>query len=422
MKISEWTLPQRQDLIKQLRGSKSSVYQIQETFQGSVQKFDVYIVDVGFPCYRLANGRTRAAQKEIIATQGLSTDFFSKDPDSEPALTQQDIILRSMVAEAGLMNILKKHEQDRPLILDNDGYVVNGNRRLCAMKLLLQEDEKTYEHFKHVQVVFLPPCQERDIKELEGRLQVQPEGRAEYSWVVEAMLYRELREQGWTDEEIASLYEQRLSDVRDSIAMLEDADQYLESRGKPGQYSKVLKHKYAFGQLQKIRKKCADDEPTKQLIWALSCIMLDDPDTQGRLYESIPDTYKYLDNIAEDIQHEFKEQIEGIKKDEKGLDILGVGMPTPWNGLTDILHKPENEVKAREVIRDVIEEMRATERERKDALYCIRQVQQAHTKLLSALSSLDGDANLDGIEPTLFNIEEAILNIRTWLKNATNQN
>lgn len=421
MKFSQATLPQRQDHIKQLRNSGSGIYQFQETFQGIVQKFDVYAVDINFPCYRLANGRTRAAQKEVIATKGLAPDFFS-DPDSEAALMEQDSILRSMASEAGLLTILKKHKQDRPLILDNNGYVVNGNRRLCAMRLLLSEDETAYEHFKHVQVVFLPPCSERDIRELEGRLQVQPEGRAEYSWVVEAMLYRELREQGWNDEEIASLYEQRLSDVRELIAMLEDADDYLQSRGKPGQYSKVLKHKYAFGQLQKIRKKCGDDEPRKQLIWALSCIMLDDPDTQGRLYESIPDTYKYLDPIVENIKVEFADQISSLKKDEEELDILGGVIVTPYDGAAEILRKTENEAGARAVIKDVIEEKRAQERERKDSLYCIKQVQQAHTKLVSALNSLDENADLDGIHLTLINIEEAVSNIRTWLNNVANQN
>jgi len=422
MDVVQYSLPQRRDRIRQLRDSGTSDYNFQLLFRDQLRTFSVYTVDIGLPCYRLGNGRTRAAQLELIATEGLPADFFSADPDSEPALNKQDEILRQMINEAGLLRAFKKVHQDQPLILDNDGYIVNGNRRICAMRQLLAQDEETYAHFKHVQVIFLPPCGARDIKELEGRLQVQPDLRADYSWTAEAMLYRDLRDQGWQDEQIASLYQKKVPDIRELIAMLEDAEQYLETRGSVGRYSLVLKKEYAFRQLQKSRRKCGDDEPRKQMLTSVAYLMVDDPDTtEGRLYESIPDAYKYLDSVTNSIGEEFSEEIRQQPRDDDGFGILGGDIGDKLAGIVRILNVPCNRERARDVIRDTIEERRNQERERKDAAYCFRQVQQAYTRLQSALSALEDESETTGIEDALANIEATISDIRDWLSNANNK-
>jgi len=419
MDITQWSLPQRRDHIKQLRSSGTSLYEYQLSFQSSMITLPVYAVDIGFPSYRLANGRTRAAQLEVIATKGLAEDFFSADPDSEPALNEQDSMLRQMVTEAGLLRSFKKVHQDQPLILDNDGYVVNGNRRLCTMKLLMHQDEDAYAHFKHIQVVFLPPCDERDIKELEGRLQVQPDIRADYSWTAEAMLYRDLRTEGWSDKQVADLYQKKIPEIRDIIAMLEDAEFYLESRGQRGLYSSVLKREFAFRQLQKTRQQCANDEPRKQFLTAVAHTMLDDPETGGgRLYEAIKDAFRFLDKIAEGIKRDFSDEIEDTDDGRSDLDILGDTSENTFQGLIEVVTKSPHADKVRDVIRDTIEEMRGREKERKDATYCFRQVQLAHTKLQSALGALDEAADTIGIDDTLRNIELVVGDIREWLSNA----
>ncbi len=428
MEIVQWSLPQRRDHIKQLRASGTALYQHSLTFQGTSQNFPVYSVEIGFPCYRLANGRTKAAQIERIAEsrdkkEKLPEDFFTADPDSQPALEMQDQILRQMIAEAGLLRAFKKVKQEQPLILDNDGYVVNGNRRLCAMRLLLVQDPAAYEHFKHVQVIVLPPCTDRDIKELEGRLQVQPDIRADYSWAAEAMLYRDLRTQGWTDEQVADLYQKKIVEIRELVSMLDDAEQYLDTRTSRGKYSHVVKKEYAFRQLQKARKNCEEDEARKQVLTSVAYLMLDDPDTtEKRLYESIPDAFKFLDKVVENVQRELPQKTDSESKGDDGLEILGGSSGDKFAGVVAVLNDPANASKGRDVIRDTLKELRAQERERKDATYCYRQIQQAYTRLQSALSSLDPTADRTGIEDALNNVEQTISDIRDWMSNGNDQN
>lgn len=307
--MSQWPLPQRQDFIRQLEG-RDPLGQHELEFQGDVRFFPVHVVDVDFPCYRLSNGRTQSAQQELIARDGLSADFFSGDPDSAPAIEKQHDILTKMVTsgtDAAILNIFRKSPQTQPLILDQYGYVINGNRRLCAMRFLLDEDPVVYDRFKHVQVVFLPPCTPDDIDELEAKLQWLPEGRSEYSWIDKAMMLRDRQNRGWPLDKLCRLYETGRNDIRKSIAMLEDAEAYLEERGWHGEYSRVLRNELAFDKLQKGRAQCSDDEAKKQFFTAVAYLMLDDPDATGRrLYDSIPDALTFVDDVAGQLRSDCK--------------------------------------------------------------------------------------------------------------------
>ena len=420
MPIQQWPLPRRRDLIRELRSSRTGSFDHPLIFQSRLQTFPVYTVEIGFPCYRLSNGRTQSRQKEIVADEDLPGDYFAVDPDSAPALERQDQILRELVFNSETLKILKRDPQTQPLILDTDGYIINGNRRVCAMRLLLEEDEARYAHFRNVQVVLLPPCTDEDIAELEARLQIMPEGRQEYSWVDEAMMFRKARDQGWSDDRIADIYRQSPSDIRDAIGRLEDAEQFLQERGKPSNYSRVIHKDYAFKQLQKCNRRCNTDEAKKLLFTKVAYVMLDDPTAGGRrLYDSIPEAFKHLNAIQDNLLQELPPRPdEAVGGGEPSGDIDLLGDASQGDGMASLLARldnAENLPKAMEVIQDTLEEMRSRERERRDAVYCLHCVQDAHTKLQSAMSALDGSAVLEGVEESLRNIETTVANIRGWL-------
>jgi biotin operon repressor len=420
--MSQWPLPKRQDFIRQLQDRKPQ-YDKQLEFQGELRVFGVHVVDIELPCYRLSNGRTRSAQQELVATENLPDDFFIADPDSAPALEKQHEILRKMVTtgtDAEILSILRKNQQTDPLILDPDGYVINGNRRLCAMRLLIEEDAEGFERFRHVQVVFLPPCTPDDIDELEAKLQWLPDGRAEYSWVDKAMMLRERRNRGWSEDKLCRLYEMSRNDIRKSIAMLEDAEAYLEQRGRHGEYSRVLRKEFAFDKLQKGRSQCADDEAKKQFFTSVAYLMLDDPDATGRrLYDSIPDALKFAEDVAGQLRRDFADSVPTPFNDQNqdGLEVLGGDCDSDFKDVAEVVGSPEHFDKAREVIRDKLEEMRTRARERRDATYCLREIQKAYTALENARGNLTRDSETQGIVAQLDNIEAACKELRSMLNN-----
>jgi hypothetical protein len=425
MTIEKWSLSRRLDFIQQLQSTVPSIGQKQLEFQEESKFFDVYKVEIGFPCYRLTNGRTRAEQLEIIANQGLEAEYFTADPDSEAALEYQEKILLNMVTtgtEQQITNILRHGQQTDALILDSNGYVINGNRRLCVMRYLLEEDEIAYERYKHVQVLFLPPCGQNDIDELEARLQWQPEGRSDYSWVAKAITLRQRQEVNWSMERMSRFYKLTQAEIQLQIAILGHAEGYLEKLGLQQVYSKVLNKQFAFEQLHKSRKKCLNDEPKKQFFTNLAYVMMDDAEsTGGRLYDSIPDALKSLSEINSRLQEEFSDGLPGDRDEVgDGLELLGSDTDSDYEHTASILREPNFGEDVRNIVRDTIQEMQQNERERRDATYCLRELQKASTALLNARNSIDLQINTSGINPHLDNIEETSKKIREILSNGQN--
>jgi hypothetical protein len=419
--MQDWTLPQRQEFLRDLAKSKPETMH-SLLFQNHLQDLPVYRVPIELPCYRLANGRTRALQAEHLATHtDVPADFFSIDPDSAPALAIQDDILRRMVNDKNLKAVLAKEEQTEPLILDENGYVVNGNRRLCAMRMLVEEDAAKYSRFKHIRVVVLPKCTPHDIRELEAKLQVLPDTRAEYTWVDLALMQRALRDDGSSDSEIAALYDTKVASVQDNMRMLDEAEAYLASRGCAGQYSKVYKQgKYAFQKILKHRLACSS-EPERDIFTTLAHLLVDDP-SGGRLYESIPDLQKHLPEVtkrlSEELPGEGSSGGHGTGEAGGGEDPLMGSVPggEAYSELLSELSHTDQRNRARTIVQDTLEEIEQRERERRDAEYCIRLVAHAHTDLQTVMNAADEEVETHGIAAQLDSIELLISRIREWLQ------
>jgi hypothetical protein len=396
-----WTMPQRKDYLKNLDPHDAFSHQTVR-FQGSVRDLPVYMVPVVLPCYRLANGRTRAVQAEYRIQHGLPKDFFS-DPDSTAALDAQDELLGRMLEEKNLIGVLRTEEQTDALVLDNRGYVINGNRRLCAMCRLLVEDPVAYGRFHNVRVVILPTCTEEDIRELEAQLQIKPDTKAEYSWIDLALMQRQLRNDGKSDQELAKLYGIRTSTVQQSIDMLSLAEDYLSSRGWDEEYSKISgSNQYAFEQLLEGRRRLAS-ESMRNAFTKLVYLLIDDP-KGGRLYGRISLLATNLGNVVGQLKAEMEVPLHTSE-----VDVLFGGVEDALSsdcaGVVELLDDPTSHDKVREIVKNEVERIDQLGREDKGARFCLKRVVEAHTALEDALSALDKHSVTKGLLAHLDNIE-----------------
>lgn len=107
--------------------------------------------------------------------------FFERDLESIEALEIQHDLLKQMLKKnpnADLREFFVDNIQEEPLILSHLGFVINGNRRLCAMREVREKKHKDsnrelYDRFQYIDVIILPPCDEKDIDELEAQLQIK---------------------------------------------------------------------------------------------------------------------------------------------------------------------------------------------------------------------------------------------------------
>ena len=220
--------------------------------------------------YRLENYRTSDAQLSLVAEGKVEVGFFSPARCEDPSVQQAQHALLVELAQTGSGETIKPiydelervAEQTEPLIITRSGIVVNGNRRLAAMRELLADaDDQTYASFANVSCVVLPgSATPEEILELEIGLQMQPDTKLPYEWTAIGRAARDLRNAGCDDDKIARLMNRDPKDVRRAIAMINAADQYLsEWLGRPNAYSYLEDTEQAF--IQVATRNLRDDEP-----------------------------------------------------------------------------------------------------------------------------------------------------------------
>jgi hypothetical protein len=120
----------------------------------------VITLDIGLPIYRMANGRTQTDQLAYIADAKSDPTFFSAHEEDVAAQRAQHKIL-SILADTGTESIMPISEelgrtgQTEPILITPAGVVVNGNRRLAAMRELYASGD--HPKFETVECEVLPP-------------------------------------------------------------------------------------------------------------------------------------------------------------------------------------------------------------------------------------------------------------------------
>lgn len=407
-----WPLPKRKELIGKLKPSGRSV---EQKFQNKLRPFPIHRIPIEAPKYRLANGRTQAMQEEYLATHPqLPADFFSGDLESDAAQKVQHALLLELVNLERLFTYFKTNEQEEALVLTSTGFVVNGNRRLCAMRELYESDRKKFKRFEHIDVILLPECSEKDIDSLEADLQIKEDIKADYTWITKACMLRKRRAIGYGDVELARMYDMDPKELKASLALLADADTFLTSVGKPKQYHLLEKHEYAFKKLNEGRAKYKD-EGEKAIFTNVSYGLIERPEViSGRLYKNIPEVAACLTKLIPRLTKEFPVAATPKAKAAGNVALLG-GTTGTLGALASVIAKPENRERLLAITKDVIETNRSLVREKESSEFPLDQIKDAHTSLLDAYNALGSKTKRDGMAAQLDAIQGVMKKIRTWL-------
>jgi hypothetical protein len=416
--------PERKKLLEELQSTDSDKTFF-VPFQGNGEYFKIHCVPIDLLKYRLNNGRTYAAQAEYLAKNvDIADDFFTSNPESDEAISVQHDLLKGMIEEKDLLAHFEANDQTEPLILTNVGFVVNGNRRLCAMRELYESDTNEYKRFAHIYVVILPPADEKDIDELEAKLQILPDIKADYTWYSRALMMRRRQEEHQYDiGQLSDLYALKETDVRELIDMIGYGEEYLENIGAPGEYHLLDGTEYGFRQIRKVRSgKKLTSEADKDLFTELAFALISSPDG-GRVYESIPAVAENLEKLKTRLLEEIEvPEADDSTKDDDDDDLLSVISPEndEVSGLVESLEEETNKILAREVIDEVIRSEALKHRERKRSNFVINQLKKANSAISDALNSFDAETKLDGIQEQIDTISTSVGSLKTKLDARTN--
>ena len=390
-------------------------------FQGQKQDLAVHSIPLDFPKYRLDNGRTRSAQAAYIARhQDLPDNFFQSDSESDAAQRAQHDILKTMLGGGpkDLLRFFKGRDQMQPFILTEYGFVLNGNRRLCAFReLVAQDKEANQERLANIQVVILPPADERALDKLEAFYQLTEDIKEAYSWTARAyMLRSRQREHGFDEKELSAIYEIPRSEVTELLNMLSLAEEYLDDRGISNQYERVDENEFAFRQLVKTRNKLKD-EAEKTAVQQLSFCAIENWQF-GRLYSVVPRIAENLHTIRTEIAAEFPGP--AVTKESNAATLLGVKSIT-LDPITMVLEDEKNHEAVREIISEVLDSAEEKSREKKRGNRVLTRLSKASDLLAGVLGSVAGASELRAINAKLKEIEATVAALREKL-NATTKN
>lgn len=410
--------------LKELADSKPATPMATHAMEVKGEKMELtkFRVPIELPRYRLANGRTASLQEQwLAANSDKKADFFESDPELDVVQEVQHQLLLSLVKEADLRDYFKEkaNKQIEPIILDAKGYVVNGNRRLSCWRDLYFTEPAEYPHFAHIDVVVLPHCDDKEIDRIEASLQIKKDIKAKYSWEARAIMMRQKQKQhGFTDADLADMYDMSEADVKQARSMLEMADAYLKSRSREHLWSDVSGAEEAFRQLHKAAKKTTS-APEQALLKNAAFALIDKPGTAGdRLYGVIPKIQEHLPKVKAKLAEAFP--VTQQAADPAAQELFGGGpataAPDVSYALAAEIVKPENSDKVRSLVVGVIETESELQKERNNAGYLLKQLTDANAKLQAAVSDgLRSDSTTAGALQQIASIETLLGKIRDWL-------
>ncbi|WP_144243857.1 hypothetical protein [Sphingopyxis sp. MWB1] len=390
-------------------------------FQGLNQDLPIIRIPIDLPKYRLVNGRTASLQVEHLALNpDLRSDLFSGDPEMWDAQEAQHELLLKLGRLSDLDGYFEDaaHKQVNPLLLDEEGFVVNGNRRLSTWRQLLHDDPEKYSHFEHIEVVVLPHATEKDINRLEAQLQIEKDIRADYSWDAQAnMMIAKMERDNIKAEELCKLYKMKDTEFAQLLDMRAYADEYLRSRDKANRWSEVSGQEHTFQRLAQSRSKLTG-VGRKEIFKEAAFALIDDPTSVGRLYIAIPELAANLDKVVERLASEM--DLDMTAPDDGLGDLFGGDKgdesDVQQTSLIQALRNPDQRTQARETIGEVLETERQVKKDVKKAGYLLDQCAKANSFLTAAAKEgLRPESKITGVAKQLDEIEARAAAIRAYL-------
>ena len=397
----------------------------QDFFEFRNRKVELPLIQVpiDLPVYRMENFRTFTDQRDYIATARKEVNYFAKGQESEEVQQAQHQLLYRLALKGKadsvvpVSEVLESEGQRQPLLITADGVVVNGNRRLAALRELYAQGSK-FSHFSHIDVLVLPQdATAEEIVDIEANLQAVPETKLDYDWIGEAQLISRLVSLGRSHKQVADQLRRKEKDIKYAIQTLAEADLYLkEAPGTSGSYSEIREDaEQLFGDLPKLLEGKSEQmkDASRVIAWTL---YQNKGRLEGRLYDynaaigSLADAV--LDRVANDlgIQTEPGSSEEGGETDngdEFAIDLGDENETISFAGVVEALKTPDNDVAIEALIEATQTEIQL-DKGQKSGKAALKSVQQAHTKLASVDLSKAEKTTLPKIAKQLESIRQLV--------------
>jgi hypothetical protein len=420
------------EAIIQKRVEASTETDILYDFRGDKATLKVISLPVDLPVYRMDNCRTYSEQQDFLAKETREKTFFSKGQELSSVQSVQHTILvklakRESTSVSSIIEVLSKEGQRGPLLITNTGVVVNGNRRLSAIRELYASDESITSKWGHVKCLVLPSDTSPDeVDDIEANEQARPQTKLEYDWIGDAQLIRRQVNKSRTPKQVADQIRRSEGDVKNLLQAIDEADLYLnEWAGKPGQYSIVSGNaEQIFGDLPKrlAGKSVPLQNASRVIAWSL----FDNPDkVPGRLYAYNAAFGKLaevvLTNVAEQLGIQGDSDADDESDGDFAIDIEGPKADADYSAVIDALTNDATRADAVETLIEVCQSAIQMDQGQRSKSAALKALVQVHAKLAGIDVTTAGASTYAALDKQLTSIRAALGKLEaklTALKNA----
>ncbi len=389
----------------------------------------VISLSIDVPIYRMENCRTFSAQQNEMAVQGYEKDFFLKGREKSSVQQAQHEILtklakRGTSSVTPIIDVLQKDRQREPILISSTGMVVNGNRRLCAMRELYRgSDGAVDERFGHVTCAVLPPDTTPDeIDDIEADLQARPQTKLDYDWIGDARLIRRQVGKGRTSKEVGDRLRRSKADIENVLQALDEADLYLsEWAEKPGQYELVSGDgEQIFGDIPKqiVHKNIELQNASRAIAWSL----FENRDkVSGRVY-SLNAAFgklapQVLNMLTEELDiEELTDKLDDDAEADFSIEIDADESIANYQPVIEALRNDETKEDAVQTLIDVCESAIERDKGLKSEKAALKTLSQANAKIKGIDVSMAGESTLPAMEKQIASIRNGLSKIEEKIK------
>lgn len=218
-------------------------------YRGSVSSKDVYRIPLEFLVYNKYNGRIGTEVKSFEKQDHVLDPELEKDREK----IEEFLYKSKEDRNDKTLNSLLKDTQQRYGIVTADGTIVDGNRRALLLNKLFRERAErglTYsrvEHCKYFLAIILPEdATEKDIQQLETVYQMGEDDKLDYNPIEKYLKCFDLKQLGFTVNDIAGFMVEKESQIKEWLSILKLMDEYLDTYGYKGIYTRLEKTEGPF--------------------------------------------------------------------------------------------------------------------------------------------------------------------------------
>jgi len=225
------------------------------TYHGTIITLNAYEIPLEYLVYNPYNGRIGS----IVKSYERQNHQLDPEDAGDKKIIEKFLWDSKPDANKKTKERLLKEHQQKHGIVTADGIIIDGNRRASLLNNIMADDTIPYTEKGHcrffIAIVLPEDADKKEILALETTYQMGEDAKVDYNPIEKYLKSKDLKDAGFTDDDIANMMDCKPGDVRTMLSALQLMDEYLDEYGYSGMYTQLDKNEDSFLKLDSALRK-----------------------------------------------------------------------------------------------------------------------------------------------------------------------